>query len=98
MRLIAVAEGDARAEAREAGCEVRPVFVPKVGRELVDGDGDDELGRLGCWLSSSRSRNKRRCCGSKNLRMSLLIVIPANAGIHLYFHHSRKVGPGSSPG
>jgi hypothetical protein len=62
MRLIAVAEGDARAEAREAGCEVRPVFVPKVGRELVDGNGDDEfggLGRLGC----SGGRNKRRYRG-----------------------------------
>ena len=45
MALIAVAEHGPLREPREAAGELRAIFVEQVGRELVDGDDDEEFWR-----------------------------------------------------
>src|SRR5437763_14239841 len=79
MALITVAEDRAGREAGEPAGKLRTIFVEQIGRELIDGDDDEKLGRRGrlaCGLAGEQSRR-----GSKNELTHGASCTPAKAGV-----------------
>src|SRR5689334_4957231 len=66
MALISIVEHRARREPRKAAGELRAIFVEQIGRELVDRDDDEQLGR---WrrLGGGLRREESRGCGDNEL-------------------------------
>ena len=71
VALIAVAERRPAAEPGKAAGEVRAIFVPQIGRELVDRDDDEEPGRRRRRRCGWDRRGTSRGGGEMNLRMAL---------------------------
>jgi len=61
VTLIAVAECRARSDPREAAGELRAIFVEQIGRKLVDGNDDEELGRGRPHRSLSGRHRSEQC-------------------------------------
>jgi hypothetical protein len=60
VTLIPVRKDDSLRQALEPAVEALPVLAEQVGRELVDGDGDDQPGALRRRGRSRRGGQRKR--------------------------------------